>query len=36
LIYAFEFKKKRGSKAAQVWVFYKDPADFIQTQLPGM
>jgi len=36
LIYAFEFKKKRGTKPAQVWAFYKDPADFVQTQLPGI
>jgi hypothetical protein len=36
LIYAFEFKKKRGTKPSQVWVFYKDPADFVQTQLPGI
>jgi hypothetical protein len=36
LIYDFKFKKKRGTKPAQVWAFYKDPADFIQTQLPGM
>jgi hypothetical protein len=36
LIYAFEFKKKRGTKPAQVWAFYKDPADFVQPQLPGM
>jgi hypothetical protein len=36
LIYAFEFKSKRGTKPAQVWVFYKDPADFVQTQLPGI
>jgi hypothetical protein len=36
LIYAFKFKKKRGSKPAQVWAFYKDPADFVQPQLPGI
>ena len=36
LIYAFKFQKRRGTKPAQVWVFYKDPADFVQTQLPGM
>jgi hypothetical protein len=36
LIYAFEFKPKRGTRPAQVWAFYKDPADFVQTQLPGM
>jgi hypothetical protein len=36
LIYAFEFKKKKGTRPAKVWVFYKDPADFVQPQLPGM
>jgi hypothetical protein len=36
LIYDFKFKKKRGTKPAQVWAFYKDPGDFVQTQLPGI